>query len=79
MDTPIGRLPADGAIDTDGLDITAEDMAELLRVDEEQWRAQLPQFREHYAKFDRLPEPWPPSSTRSRSAWPRPWRTPAGV
>jgi phosphoenolpyruvate carboxykinase (GTP) len=31
-------------------------MAELLRVDEEQWRAQLPQFREHYAKFDRLPD-----------------------
>ncbi len=55
-DTAIGRLPADGAIDTDGLDIPAEDMDELLRVDEEQWRAQLPQFREHYARFERLPE-----------------------
>ena len=55
-DTAIGRIPADGAIDTDGLDISPADMAELLRVDEEQWRAQLPQFREHYAAFARLPE-----------------------
>jgi phosphoenolpyruvate carboxykinase (GTP) len=55
LDTPIGRLPAEGAIDTDGLDIAAEDMAELMRVDEEKWRAQLPQFREHYATFARLP------------------------
>jgi phosphoenolpyruvate carboxykinase (GTP) len=31
-------------------------MAELLRVDAEEWRAQLPQFREHLAKFERLPE-----------------------
>jgi phosphoenolpyruvate carboxykinase (GTP) len=53
--TPIGLMPADGGIDTDGLDIAAEEMAELLRVDEDQWRAQLPQFREHFAKFDRLP------------------------
>ncbi len=57
VDTPIGRLPTADAIDTDGLGISAEDMTELLRVDEEQWRAQLPQFREHYARFERLPEP----------------------
>ena len=30
-------------------------MAELLRVDVEEWKAQLPQFREHLAQFDRLP------------------------
>jgi phosphoenolpyruvate carboxykinase (GTP) len=55
VETPIGLMPADGAIDTEGLGIAAEEMAELLRVDIERWRAQLPQFREHYAKFDRLP------------------------
>jgi phosphoenolpyruvate carboxykinase (GTP) len=55
-DTAIGRLPGDGGIDTDGLDISAQDMAELLLVDEELWREQLPQVREHYAKFARLPE-----------------------
>jgi len=56
-DTPIGRVPAPGALNTDGLDISDEDMAELLAVDAEQWKAQLPQVREHLAKFgDRLPE-----------------------
>ena len=30
-------------------------MAELLRVETEEWKTQLPQFREHLAKFDRLP------------------------
>ncbi len=56
LDTAIGRLPADGSLDTSGLDIPAEDLAELLRVDEEAWRAQLPQFQEHYARFERLPD-----------------------
>ncbi len=56
VDTPIGRLPAEGALDTTGLDIPAGDLAELMVVDAELWRAQLPQVREHYAKFDRLPD-----------------------
>jgi phosphoenolpyruvate carboxykinase (GTP) len=55
VDTAIGRLPAEGSLETAGLDIPAEDLAELLRVDEEAWRAQLPQFQAHYAAFDRLP------------------------
>ena len=37
------------------LHISAEDMAELLRVDVAEWKAQLPQFREYLAKFDNLP------------------------
>jgi phosphoenolpyruvate carboxykinase (GTP) len=57
VETPIGRLPADGSIDTEGLDVPAEDMRELLRMDPDAWRAQLPQVREHLATFgDRLPE-----------------------
>jgi phosphoenolpyruvate carboxykinase (GTP) len=56
-ETPIGLIPpVDGeGIDTAGLDVSAEDMAELLRVDVEEWKAQLPQFREYLAKFDNLP------------------------
>ena len=56
-ETPIGLIPPVGGegIDTRGLDVSDEDMAELLRVDVEEWKAQLPQFREHLAKFDRLP------------------------
>jgi phosphoenolpyruvate carboxykinase (GTP) len=42
-------------IDTRGVDVTDEAMAELLRVDTEEWRSQLPQFREYLAKFDNLP------------------------
>ncbi len=55
-DTPIGYLPAQGAIDITGLDVTEADMAELLRVDVDEWKAEVPLIREHYAQFgDRLP------------------------
>ena len=56
VDTPIGRVPAPGAIDTEGVDVSKEDMEELLRVDVAEWRAELPLISEHYARFgDRLP------------------------
>jgi phosphoenolpyruvate carboxykinase (GTP) len=57
-ETAIGRIPPVGGegIDTRGLDVSDEDVAELLRVETAEWKAQLPQFREHLAKFDRLPE-----------------------
>ena len=57
QDTPIGRVPAEGALDTEGLEIPPEDMAKLLDVDPEEWRAQLPRIGEHYAIFgDDLPD-----------------------
>jgi phosphoenolpyruvate carboxykinase (GTP) len=56
VDTPIGRLPTVGALDIDGLDIDPADLAALLTVDEEGWKAAIPQIREHYAQFgDKLP------------------------
>jgi phosphoenolpyruvate carboxykinase (GTP) len=56
-ETPIGLLPTEDGLDTSGLDVTAEDMAELLKVDAELWKAQLPQVHEHYARFgDNLPK-----------------------
>jgi phosphoenolpyruvate carboxykinase (GTP) len=56
-ETPIGLVPAEGAIDTDGLDITAEAMNELLSVDPALVRDQLPQVEAHLARFgDRLPD-----------------------
>ena len=58
MDTPIGRVPAEGEIDTDGTTLSAEDMKLLLEVDPEAVKAQLPQVEEHLARFgDRLPDP----------------------
>jgi phosphoenolpyruvate carboxykinase (GTP) len=57
VETPIGLVPAPGAIETTGLDLSEEGMAELLRVDPDQWKAQLPQVHEHFAQFgDRLPQ-----------------------
>ncbi len=58
VDTPIGRLPAAGAIETSGLDLQPDVLDELLRVDADRWRQELPQLESHYATFgDRLPEP----------------------
>ncbi len=56
-ETPIGWLPPVGpdGIDTRGVDVTEEAMSRLLRVDVEEWRAQLPQFREYLGKFSNLP------------------------
>jgi phosphoenolpyruvate carboxykinase (GTP) len=57
VETPIGLLPAPGALDLDGLDVPAEDVEELLSVDVEGWRAAIPQIEQHYAQFgDHLPD-----------------------
>jgi phosphoenolpyruvate carboxykinase (GTP) len=56
VETAIGLLPAEGAINTEGLDISAEAMRELLSVDEGLVREQLPQLQAHLAQFgDKLP------------------------
>ncbi len=56
LGTPIGYLPLPGAIPTEGLEVSEEDMAELLRVDVEEWRAELTDIARHYSQFgDRLP------------------------
>ncbi len=56
VETPIGWVPAPGAIDIEGVDVSKEDMEELLRVDDGDWRREVPLIREHYAQFeDRLP------------------------
>jgi phosphoenolpyruvate carboxykinase (GTP) len=55
-ETAIGLLPADGALDVSGLDVSQDDLAELLRVDEAEWRDELPAIHEHLGRFgDKLP------------------------
>jgi phosphoenolpyruvate carboxykinase (GTP) len=49
VDTPIGRVPTPSALDTSGLDVDESTLAELLAVDAETWRHELPQIEEHYA------------------------------
>jgi phosphoenolpyruvate carboxykinase (GTP) len=55
-ETPIGLVPAGEGIPTDGLAVSAEDMAELLRVDPEEWKLEIKPIRDHLAQFgDKLP------------------------
>jgi phosphoenolpyruvate carboxykinase (GTP) len=57
-ETAIGLVPpvGEGGINTEGLDVSPETMAQLLEVDHEGWAAQLPQMKQHYATFgDKLP------------------------
>ena len=57
IDTPIGRLPEEGAMDTSGLSIEPEVMEKLTEVDIEAWLDELGRIREHYAKFgDKIPQ-----------------------
>jgi phosphoenolpyruvate carboxykinase (GTP) len=57
VDTPIGRLPAPGALDTKGLDVTEAQVAALLKVDIEGWRKEIPDIEDFYNRFgDRVPE-----------------------
>ncbi len=51
VETPVGRLPAPGAIDTDGLDIAPDAVDKVLHVDPAEWQQQLPQVHEHFARF----------------------------
>lgn len=57
VDTAIGWLPAPGAIDTAGLDVSDAVMDELLAVDEAGWRDEFAAMREYMESFgDRLPD-----------------------
>jgi len=55
--TPIGYMPTVDAIDREGLDVSDADMAELLKVDREEWLKEVASIKEYYAGFgDRLPK-----------------------
>ncbi len=58
VDTEIGMMPKPGAIDIEGLDITADQMAGILSVDKDGWIKELDDVKaNHYPKFgDRLPK-----------------------
>ena len=56
IETPIGRLPAPGALDLSGLRFDADALATLTGVDVEGWLKEIPLIRDWYARFgDRLP------------------------
>jgi phosphoenolpyruvate carboxykinase (GTP) len=55
--TAIGYVPTREGLDTEGLDISPDAVDELLKVDESEWRAEIPSIEEHYASLaERLPD-----------------------
>ncbi len=57
VETPIGHVPTPESLDVDGLDMTADELATALRVDDDEWRAELPQIQEWFEKIgtDKVP------------------------
>ena len=51
--TPIGYLPAPGALDLDGLEVSWADLALLLTVDAEAWKLEAEHIPEHFQTFHR--------------------------
>ncbi len=56
VDTAIGRVPAIDELDLDGLDLAPTTITELLAVDNEAWRAEIPLIEDHFRAIgERLP------------------------
>jgi phosphoenolpyruvate carboxykinase (GTP) len=57
-ETAIGLVPGTGDLDVAGLDVPAEAVETALRVDPDEWRAEVPLIREHFDSLgDKLPAP----------------------
>ncbi len=55
--TPIGWVPSKTGLNLEGIRVSPEAMTELLAVDREEWKREVPAIREYYAKFgSHLPE-----------------------
>ena len=55
-DTPIGFVPTVDALDTSGLDLSPEQVAKLVQMDETEWRAETALIEEHLTFIgERLP------------------------
>jgi phosphoenolpyruvate carboxykinase (GTP) len=55
-ETPIGLVPAIDALDLEGVDVTPEQVRDVLKVDADEWREEIPLIREFFDEFgDKLP------------------------
>ena len=56
-ETAIGMVPTSDALDVSGLGLSDDHVAELLKVDTDEWRAELELIEEHYDSIgERLPD-----------------------
>ena len=56
-DTPIGYVPAKGAINTNGLDMDDEKYDELMKIDLNEWKENVQRSRKFFKQFgSKLPK-----------------------
>ena len=66
-ETPIGYVPAPGALDTDGINVTPTQLREALRCDAGEWLAALDDLGQFFDGFgSRLPAPIAASLAETR-------------
>ncbi|MEW1988399.1 phosphoenolpyruvate carboxykinase (GTP) [Brevibacterium casei] len=51
VESPLGFTPAEGALDTEGLDFTAEQLRKALAIKPEEWETELASIEEWYAEL----------------------------
>jgi phosphoenolpyruvate carboxykinase (GTP) len=51
VETPIGHMPRPGDLNTTGLDISPEALAELTAVPRDAWRQEMASFRSYLLEF----------------------------
>ena len=56
VQTPVGVVPAASELDLEGVDIAPADLARILSIDVERWRAEMAHRERLLAQFDGLPE-----------------------
>lgn len=57
QESPIGLLPGEGDLDLSGLDLSTDNMKELMSIDRAAWKAEIPDIEKHFSAFgNRLPE-----------------------
>jgi len=57
VESPIGHHPAPGALDLDGLPLSPEQLENVLRVDADEWRSEIPKIAQHFDHLgSRLPQ-----------------------
>ncbi|GAB6900210.1 phosphoenolpyruvate carboxykinase (GTP) [Kineosporia succinea] len=56
VETPIGHVPAPGSLDVSGLSLTDDQLAQAVRVDVDEWKAEIPLIQEWFDKIgDKTP------------------------
>jgi phosphoenolpyruvate carboxykinase (GTP) len=64
-ETPIGDVPGPGSLNLEGLKLSSTEVAALMKVDRDEWAAEVPEIR---AFFDRFGARLPASLDRSLEA-----------